>query len=68
MIVYGILHILSLFLKYPGFLNYLFDTNKILGIFIFLPEKIREPLSKIIIGSCSIALGVFIFIILNRTP
>lgn len=63
-IIYGILHISSLFIKFPGMLSYLFDTNRILGIFIFLPEHIRIPVSKVIVGGCSIGLGIFLMFVL----
>ncbi|MBN1151294.1 hypothetical protein JXA84_08765 [candidate division WOR-3 bacterium] len=68
MIVYGVFHLLSLFVKYPGILGHLFDSDKILGIFIFFPEKIRSAMSKIVIGFLSIGLGIFLFVILSRTP
>lgn len=68
MVAYGIFHLLSIFIKYPGFLGYLFDTDKILGVFYFFPDKIRRPLSKIVIGLCSIGLGIFLFVILSRSP
>ncbi|KQC13336.1 MAG: hypothetical protein APR63_00790 [Desulfuromonas sp. SDB] len=64
LIIYGIMNILSLFVKFPGMLNIIFDTNRIPGIFIFLPEHIRVPVSKVIVGGCAVGLGIFLMVVL----
>jgi hypothetical protein len=64
LMTYGLIHLLSLKIKFPERIEYFFRINRIPALFIFLPENIRKHAGAIITGLAAFGVGIWIAIII----